>query len=49
MTLQAGLGVSGKLSWQQTPDVWESTGHYQTPITQFLEEQNYLYRFANFL
>ena len=25
----------------------ESTGHYQTPITQFLEEQNYLYIVIN--
>lgn len=35
------------ITGQQPPVVLESTGHYQTPITQFLEEQNYLYIVIN--
>jgi transposase len=32
---------------QQPVIILESTGHYHTPITQFLEEQHYLYIIVN--
>ena len=34
-------------SGQQPTVILESTGHYHTPVIQFLEEQNYLYMLLN--